>query len=296
MKGSNPKDLICLHTRGKGDYWYIDSSGSFSPFDKLYTEVSLEPGDYRVIGCPSNYRLITELYSRLSQQEVEAKVYVGSVRVGNKRKATPAEALNCLAVLRVHDALPNRWHAVTSQSFNNYLLLRANTEEGFSNLVEAVFKHHCMAKHFEFAGIPKIYAIKLVSMIVDPRWLLSASRPLRMQPFEAYFGLTPAYFEKAWKAGFQEVPTAKSIRTAFLISTGSALDAGSFIRESWTPAESDKYPQNMQDTRHACKRLLGYLVRNWLKELGLEGYFDPGVFFVHGSFGREYQQRFGNNR
>lgn len=296
MKGSNPKDLICLHTGGKGDYWHVDSSGSFAPFDKLYTEASLEPGDYRVIGCPSNYRLITELYSRLSQQEVKAWVRVGSDRVGTNHKATLEEALNCLTVLRVHDALPNRWHTVTSQSFNNYLLLRANNEEGFSDLVETVFKHHCMAKHFEFAGIPKSYAIRLVSLIVDPRWFLSVSRPLRMQPFEAYFGLTPAYFEKAWEAGFHKVPTAKSVRTSFLINTVSVLDEESFIRESGAPAESDKYPRNMQGMRYACKRLLGYLVRNWLKELGLEGYFDPDVFFVHGSFGREYQHRFGNKR
>lgn len=288
MKGSSPRDSICLHTEDNGDYWYIDTRGRYAVFDKLDTTVTLRPGVYRVLGCPENYRLITELHSRLSRQEAEAQVYVGAAKICNKRKTTVKEALSCISVLKVHDSLSHQWHAVTSKSFNNYLLLRAYEEEGFSDLVKAVFKHHCLCEHFEFLGVPMHYAIQLMSMIVDPRWFISVNRPMRMQPFETYFGLAPADFGKAWDAKLAKSFTVKSVRTAFLMHTLREATDDCFIRKMVVSAGVKGVE------RQGCKLLVGYVVRNWLEELGLKGYFDPDKFFGQSGLQAEYCHRFGN--
>ena len=272
--------MICLHTGSGGDYWCTDEAGRQVVFDKLDSQEALKSANYRVLGSPENYRLITELYSRLSQQEVDARLCVGSVRLCRSRNSTVRDVLNCISMPTVHDSLCNQWHVVTSRSFNNYLLLRAYEEEGFSDLVTTVFRHHCLSKHFEFAGVPSHYAIQLISMIVDPRWFLSVKRPMRMQPFEAYFGLDPGYFREAVKDKSDKRPSSKLIRTLFLSNVVKAADRDSFVHDA-------------KDHRQQCKVLLSYIVRNWLDSLGFEGYFVPQKFFFgFGHLCKEYQHRF----
>jgi len=284
--GTPTSDLTCLHTDEDGIYWYINSKGSCEVFDKFQAVHSFRNGVYRVLGCPSNYRLITELYSRLSRQDADACVYVGSSAVCDKRRSTVEEALSCISALRVHDNLSHQWHALNSTSFNNYLLLRAYEEEGFSDLVSTVFNHHCLYRHFEFAGVPLHFAIQLISLIVDPRWFIHTNRPFRMQPLESYFGLTPTAFSKAWNARLGSKFSAATARAVFLLSAVQELDKHSFV----SGEKKDGSPE--RQARHSCKILLSYVARNWLEALGLDGYFDHKKFFRRLSHQHEYQGRF----
>lgn len=287
MVSSYTRDLTCLHTDDSGVCWYINTEGGLQTYDKLQSAVGLRSGVYRVLGCPTNYRLITELYSRLSRQEADAKVYVASPRVGKGKKATAAEALSCISVLHVHDSLSQHWHAVTSTSFNNYLLLSSFKEEGFTDLVTTVYGHHCLSKHFEFIGVPFMFAMQLIYLIVDPRWFLSTTRPARMQSVEAYFGLTPAAFRKSWDAGVSKKYSKASVRSAFLLDAVSHIDSDSFIHTRTAGIKDET-----ERVRQACKLMLGYIVRNWLEELGLPGYFDADKFFINQVYRQEYQYKF----
>lgn len=276
----------CLHTDEEGTYWYIDKQGTLDEFAGFKSAKSFEGGPYRVIGCPANYRLITELYSRLSQQDNGASLYAGSPLVCKERSCAKS-ALNCISVLDVHSNLSSQWHKVTNKSFNTFLLLRSWQEEVFSDLTKTVYSHHCLKPHFEFLGIPMSYALQLISQIVEPRWFINPNRPMRTQALEAYFGLTPKAFEHAWQAGLGIRPKAATVRAAFLLTIVDTLGPDSCL-----DFHEDEDPKTR--ARKMCKRLLNYVFRNWLEEAGLKGYFDPQQFFNKYECCVDYYYRFGS--
>jgi len=281
----------CLHTDDEGTYWYINKRGKLDEFEGFKSNQALEGGPYRIIGCPDNYRLITELYSKLSQQQEEAYVTVGSPLVCKGRNCTKT-TLNCISVLDVHDNLSCRWHRVNRFSFNTYLLLRAWREGAFGDLTAKVYGSHCLSPHFDFIGLNRTNALQLISQIVDPRWFINSNRPMRMQSLETYFGLTPRLFNKAWKAGLKIKPNGTTVRAAFLMNAAGSLKDKSCLRQAWVRRPTKGDAETI--TRHGCKRLLNYVFRNWLEELGLKGYFDPEKFFNTHSCRVDYYHRFGS--
>ena len=45
-----------------------------------------------------------------------------------------------------------------------------------------------------------------------------------------------------------------------------------------------------------CRKALHFIVRNWLVELGVPGYFDPGKFFNNPKQIQDYKNKFGSPR
>tara|TARA_R110000751_G_scaffold1985_5_gene7607 strand:- start:22937 stop:23809 length:873 start_codon:yes stop_codon:yes gene_type:complete len=281
------KQSNCLHTDEKGTYWHIDKQGRHSKFLGLESTKALDSGPYRVIGCPDNYRLITELHLRFNRQDNEAAVYVGSPLVGKGRSCT-RDTLNCISVLDVQDNLSCRWHKLSGQGFTTFLLLQAWKESVLGDLVKTVYKTHCLSSHFDFIGVSRANALQLISQIVDPRWFINSNRPMRMQSLEAYFGLTPRLFNKAWKAGLEIKPNDTTVRAAFLMNVVGSLKDESCLRQASKRLDAENI------TRHSCKRLLNYVFRNWLEAAGLKGYFDPEKFFKTYDSRVDYYHRFGS--
>ena len=277
----------CLHTDDEGTYWYIDKRGKLDEFEGFKSNQALEGGPYRIIGCPDNYRLITELYSKINQQKDEAYVTVGSPLVCKGHNCTKT-TLNCISVLDVHDNLSCRWHRVNRFSFNTYLLLRAWREGAFGDLTTKVYESHCLSSHFDFIGLSQTNALQLISQIVDPRWFINSNRPMRVQSLETYFGLTPRLFNKAWKAGLEIKPNSTTVRAAFLMNAIGSLKDDSCLRQASKRLDAENI------TRHSCKRLLNYVFRNWLEAAGLKGYFDPEKFFKTYDSRVGYYHRFGS--
>lgn len=277
----------CMHTDEEGTYWYINKHGKLDKFEGFNSNQALEGGPYRIIGCPNNYRLITELYSKLGQQQDEAYVSVGSSLVCQDRSCAKT-TLNCISALDVHDNLSCRWHRVNRLSFTTYLLLRAWREEVVGDLTKTIYKNHCLSSHFDFIGVNRTDALQLISQIVDPRWFINLKRPTRTQLLESYFGLTPRLFNKAWKAGLEIKPNSTTVRAAFLMNVVGGLNDESCLRQTSKHVDAETI------ARHNCKRLLNYVFRNWLEEMGLKGYFDPDKFFKTHDCRVDYYYRFGS--
>lgn len=274
---------MCLHTDSNGEYRCIDAEGRQSSFSALPAYNSLTQTHYRVLGLPENYKLITDLFQRLCKKEEESCLHVGSFRVCGSLNDSTDEVLRSISKLDVHKRLCNTWHAVTSKTFNTYLLLWLYEEQSFSKVVQEIFQQHSLAKHFEFAGIPPHYAIQLMSMIVDPRWYLSVKAPMRMQPFESYFGINSKNFKSVPDKGLDSHISMALARKKFLLDTVKVTKSGSFVRSAKTQ-------------RQSCKILIGYIVRNWLNLLGFEDCFVPEKFFANFSYlCKEYRHRFGKS-
>jgi len=266
-------ELICLHTTQAGEVWCVESRGNPKIFCGLDWP-QLRSGVYRVLGCPSNYELITRLYAASGDQ---VTVLVGSPAVCHQRQESVADVLSCVSVLNVHGSLINCWHPLNREMFYNYTLLRLWREADGPQRLPDNFGNHCTAKYFEFLGVEVLrFAIRMIAEIVDPRWFLGVTRPYRLSRLESYFGLKPAQFEAAWRTVQEssEAEAARAGRTRLLLGLVSSLRPDSCIH-----AEVRGIADEVQRIRKACQLVLGFIVRNWLEELGCTGYFNPAKFF-----------------
>ena len=83
-------------------------------------------------------------------------------------------------------------------------------------------------------------------------------------------------------------PNDTTVRAAFLMNVVGSLKDGSCLRHTGKSVDAET------EMRHRCKRLLNYVFRNWLEELGLKGYFDPEKFFKTHDCRVDYYYRFGS--
>lgn len=266
MSVSKRHEHTCLHMDSEGIVWGMTPQGIAKPVKLRDLEQLLRAGDYRVVGLPSNYRLITELHALLTRRKAKAQIWIGSPEVCPGKNCQPAPLLSCLSVLEVHDNLHHRWHPLSSETYNNFLLLRALHDEGFSDLTATIYNSHCLKPFCQFVGLtnPK-KAADLISNIGDPRWYLNPRRPYRMSKLESYFGLATAQLS-------DRKNTLRQARLSSVIAALDSLPSDSWFREELlTRPSADKY--------RGCKLLLGFLVRNWLTQLTPLDHFDPDRFF-----------------
>lgn len=284
------QELTCLHTAQDGEIWSIEAGGNPKPFLHLDNPLRLRSGTYRVIGCPANYQLLTELFSALNRKDEESRILIGSPQICRYRNQTCKEVLSCLSVLNTHDGLKNRWHVMNNQLYNNYLLLWYFNTEGVSDVVINIFRHHCLKKTFSFLGLNSMkLAVYLISEIVDPRRFLNSRRPYRLSRLESYFGLKPGQFRELWNPAASptfDLPPHQ-MRAVLLMDIVRNLP-----REGWVASETQDIQDEMQQLLRSCRLVLGFVVRNWLRELGVPGYFDPQKFFKQVGNQADYRRQF----
>lgn len=282
------QELTCLHTHPGGDFWGVSGQGVARLVPELLPAISLRSGTYRVIGLPENYRLITELYTALVDKETGAQLLVGSPQLCPQQTGTVEQVLSCISVLDVHNSLNHGWHRVDSTSYNNFLLLRASQESEDVELLEYIYSYHVTRPLFQFLGIrqPEL-AIELLRLIGDPRWYLNPQRPYRLDRLESYFGLHPTQFARSWDADFSTPMSERNRRSVFLWKLLRSLPPESFVLQ-----ELDGLTFRFQDRLQACRRILGFVARNWLAALAHPGYFDPDVFFRKPEARNHYLRQF----
>lgn len=266
MSLSKRHEHTCLHMDSEGTIWGMTPQGIAKPVKLRDLEELLRAGDYRVVGLPINYRLITELHSMLLKRKAKAQIWIGSPEVCPGKNCQPAPLLSCLSVLEVHDNLHHRWHPLSSETYNNFLLLRALHDEGFSDLTAAIYNSHCLRPFCQFVGLTDPQqAANVIASIGDPRWYLNPKRPYRMSRLESYFGLSPAQL-----AGKKS--SLRHQRLAMLVDAFDSLENDSWLRSELTARTTANRYQG-------CRLLLGFLARNWLTQLTPLDHFDPDRFF-----------------
>ena len=268
--------LTCLHTAQGGEIWSVEAGGNPREFLYLNNPLRLKAGTYRILGCPGNYKLIAELYSALNRKEEESTLLVGSTNICNGRKQTVEQVLSCISVLNVHDSLSHQWHRTDSKLYNNYLLLNYFLEDGINDLVGNIYSHHCLKRYFNFLGLNSMkLAVQLINEVVDPRWYFNPKRPYRLSMIESYFGLKPAQFSKVWGSS-SSLPLLGDAaqRSLLLLDIVKNLPEDGFVA-----TEAEHVQDETARVILMCRLVLGFITRSWLTELGLDGYFDPQLFF-----------------
>lgn len=282
------QELTCLHTHAGGDVWGVAGQGVAKPLPGFLSAIPVRGGAYRVIGLPENYRLITELHAAMVGKETGAQLWVGSPRLCCQQNGTVEQVLSCISVLDVHNSLCHSWHGMDSASYNNFLLLRTQQEGEEVELMEHIYSYHVTRPLFQFLGLnqPEL-AIALIGMIGDPRWYINPQRPYRLDRLESYFGLHPTQFAQSWDADFSTPLSPRNRRSVFLWKLMRALPPESFVLK-----ELQGLTFRFQDKLAACRRILGFVARNWLDELTNLGYFDPDVFFRQPEARDQYLRQF----
>jgi hypothetical protein len=282
------QELTCLHAAQDGEIWSVEPGGNPRPFLYLNNPMRLRSGTYRVVGCPANFKLITELYSTLNKREDESIVLVGSPTICQGQNQGVEQILACISTLNVHDNLKNCWHAVGSRTFNT-LLLQYFHAEGINDLVGNIYGHHCLKRYFSFMGLNSLkLAAQLISEIVDPRWYFNPRRPYRLSRLESYFGLKPAQFRRVRGEDASRLhANANQQRTLLLLDIVKSLPEDGFV-----VTEAAGIQDEVVRIAFMCRQVLGFIARGWLTELGLPGYLDPVKFFKQTGNVADYRRQF----
>lgn len=269
------QELACLHTAQDGQHWSVNESGNPQLYPYPTIPSLVRSGTYLVLGCPENYSLITKLYTTLRQKKDKSRLLVGAPTLCRGRDSDIGQVLSCLSTLNVHASLVNCWHDVGSKAFNTYLLLQCYREGGINDLISTIFKQNCLHSCFDFMGLTSLrLVVQLMDEIVDPRWFLNPRRPYSFSRIESYFGLKPAQFRSVCSPDLLLFSSDRQRRSLLLWAITEALPADSFVVTESAHIEDDNSRRVAM-----CRQVLGFVVRNWLTELRLPGYFDPEKFF-----------------
>ncbi len=265
--------VVCLHTDDAGCVWSLSPRGAFIKPRVLVNENS-KPATYRVIGCKLNYGLIESLFTALAWHSKQSRLFVGSPLISSKLP-TCDDVLRRLAVLGVHDNLPNLWHGVDNRSFHNYRTLNYFTQDRLSEWSTRLYREHCTAPFFAFLGLKREdLALQLIADIGDPRWFVDSNQPYSLSRLESFFGLRPDAFGKTWNGKGVTVEDEVVARSLNLMSIVADLSKDSLVF-----SELQLVTDNCQHALAACRLVLGFIARNWLAAVANPSHFEPKLFF-----------------
>ena len=220
----------------------------------------LPTANYRVLGVPDNYDLITSVYPCLQQQDSDSTLLVGSPSIcKNYQDLSAEDVLICMTSLNVHDNLSHRWHFMSGKVFNTYLLLKFFREEHSSDVVSLIFNQHCLRKYFEFLGADSsLTAVEVISEVVDPRWFINLEKLFKLSKIESYFGLKSKPADSGMLKDDKLVPKPDKVkRPLVLLNFVNSLAESSFLK-------ADTKDFGSEDARlvFMCRKALHFIVRN----------------------------------
>jgi hypothetical protein len=292
--------MTCIHTDHDGTTWAITPEGIPTQVTGKYRPSKLLAITYRVIGVPQNYKLIISLYLALLSKEIKGRLLVGSPSVCHRYQNSSLQLLNCISVLNPHDNLPHTWHTVDSTSYRNFLLLQIKQDQIYDastkikDRVQHWYLQHITYPFWQFLKIEQHsdLVLDILASIVDPRWYFNVKHPNRLTRLDSHFGLmTFAKFSKFWNLRMRKKTAkldAKQDRARLLVEAVKALPADSPLLLDIACDITNK-----KDVHKACKRLLHFIVRNWLAGSMEHAEFDPRVFFSNKLVKDNFLKQFG---
>jgi len=292
--------MTCIHIDHDGTTWVITPEGIPTQVIGKYRPSKLLSTVYRVIGIPQNYKIIISLYLALISKEIKGKLLVGATSICHRYHNSSLQLLNCVSLLNAHDNLPHTWHNVDSASYRNFLLLQVKQEQIYDSSpklqdrVQHWYSQHVTYPFWQFLKIEQHsdLLIDILASIVDPRWYFNVNHPNRLTRLDSHFGLMPfANFSKFWNLRIRKKTAeldAKQDRTRLLVEAVKALPSDSPLLLDYSCDITDK-----KDVHKTCKRLLHFIVRNWLAGTMEHADFDPRVFFSNKQVKDSFLKQFG---
>lgn len=284
---SNPN--FCLHTDLKGKVWQVSPGKGITEF--VFPSNRLEPGVYRVLGLPQNYKLIAELSYVARSPTISLLVGSPLVYSSHFEKEDVEKFLTHMRSLSVDESLSNCWHRINRTSFMTFVLLSQLKQENFGVKTQIAYACHPMKPYFDFLGCQtELMPVSLIAEIVDPRWYLHPEKPHRLSRLKSHFRLHRNQFGLDDKSSFKGLQATKNM-LVLLAMLKVLPSTNALALENEHRQHSNTSP--LEKRRSLCCLYLNFLIRHWLLELDYPVSFDTDKYFLCDSAKDAYLEYFG---
>ena len=285
-------DDLRVHTGSDGIVW-CERAGDrahytgCSPEEFVTKNVFKTAPVVRTIGSPENSKLLLAMYEKHKKAPMLAKrsIWLASPAICPiaKLRADPVEVLRRMGQPDTTARISANWHLMRAVDFNAHLLRisvdRDWDTQGITEKSKVIFQYHpAFAALSFFESVYLNPTIKIMSLILDPRWYVHSERPNRLSKLMRFLGLTPRNFLTHGKG--QKRYNA---------------DYDTFVVDSWYkdgPVDYDS-PRNFlwRIFRHhgggekgklrASEEFIRFVILHWLQDLShsKSRLFDPTLFF-----------------
>lgn len=298
MLAALDEDILKLHVSPTGEVWYADGAGEPVGSGLTITQFSEHdvfrraPRSVRLLGVPANASLICHMYELAALRTISHVELAGPLVCDSAaEQADPAITLFRMRQCLLHPSLGG-WHTLTDADVFVYRLLQASelSNGEVTTRMRLELKSHPLWCYLSFIrGISVDACVRLIMLIVDPRWFVWPWRPERLARLESFLGLTP------------ETQRIVSLRTGPL--TASKAQKCNLVLSAWKTAEplapSERaIPGNflwrewhatgggVKGDLRASQRFVAYFRHTWMQSLVTQQsggrtieVFDPSLIF-----------------
>lgn len=202
-------ESLRVHTDSDGIVWCGQNGvgaycTDFSPDEFVATSVFKTAPVVRVMGSAENSKLLLTMYEKHKKAPALAKrkIWLASPAIcpTKRLRDDPTEVLHRMWQSDTTARISANWHVMDAVDFNAYLLRmsvdRDWTGEGITDKARVIFQYHPAFSALTFLETVDIpLAVKMLSLILDPRWYVHAERPNRLSKLMRFMGMTPANFK-----------------------------------------------------------------------------------------------------
>lgn len=296
-----------LHVDKSGIVWYargLDAPQSSTRFVDTFTLTPICSGKsavFRIIGSPQNAELISTLFVRYRQKEINSIEIGGPNIFDHNAQLDPQQIVMRMSGVRI-PASCGGWHEATFADYNMYGLLARLNRNGFTPDMPAkvYFASHPVAKILRF--IPTLSepaAALFAATVIDPRWFVDRRTTDFAKNAFNFLGLTPATQRRVSDPNAL-LTKAREIRCARVLAAWKSAETApeqvdnqnpaNFLYRIWRAAGGG--PKG--DLR-ASQAFVQYALANWLSALeqraGVrDGLFAPNHYFKTVAEQKAYKQ------
>tara|TARA_R110002020_G_scaffold276042_6_gene491273 strand:- start:6526 stop:7434 length:909 start_codon:yes stop_codon:yes gene_type:complete len=282
-------DALRVHTDSDGLVWCGQNGvgahcTDFSPEEFVTKNVFKTAPIVRAMGSPINSKLLLGMYERHRKAPALSKraIWLASPAVcaTDRLRNDPEEVLYRLWQSDTTARVSANWHLMKSVDFNAHLLRlavdAASDSQDISDKAKVIFQYHPTFGALSFfEDIDVNSAIRLLSIILDPRWYVHPERPSRLSKLMRFLGLIGLGAEGG----------------------GYNRDRSAVVSASWYTRATDEVdydsPRNFlwrifrhhgggeRGYRRASESFIRFIVLHWLQDLSSSSkrLFDPDLFF-----------------
>jgi hypothetical protein len=285
-------DDLRVHTDLNGIVWCGRNGNrirytGFSPEEFVTKNVFKTSPVVRAIGSAENSKLLLLMYEKHRKAPSLAKrdIWLASPAIcpTARLRSDPVEILSRIGQADTTARISANWHRMKSVDFNAHLLRTSVDRDwdvhGITDKSRVIFQYHpafVALSFFEYTHLNS--AIRLLSLILDPRWYAHSERPNRLSKLMRFLGLTLRNF-----SGEEDDLEEHDFNYAALVT------------DSWFTSESVNYdsPRNFlwrifryhgggqRGKLKASEAFIRFIVLHWLQDLShsKSRLFDPALFF-----------------
>lgn len=281
-------DDLRVHTAPDGVVWCGQNGISarctgFSPEEFITQSVFKTASVIRALGTPDNSRLLLEMYERHRNAPALARrqILIASPNLCPVRSLVqdPEEVLRRIWQPDVTARIAANWHSMGPVNFNAHMLeLSVRSNKEITEKSRTIFRYHPVFSVLSFfEQVDVDFVIRLVCLIIDPRWFINTERPNRLSKVMRFSGLTPANFSESDDSWGRYRDRSLLVRGSWCVDDIPDIDAPrNFV---WRILEH--HGGSSTGMLKASQSFLRFLVLHWMQELrsSKRPLFDPVLFF-----------------